>query len=858
MKQLPHTQTYRIEQIAAQELTLKKQAIIEHYLSDRQPDLLLLDYSNAIESILGMLWQELLFDNQLCLVAIGGLGRQEVYPFSDLDLAIVSRQSLSEKQQEKIAQFIRVLWDINLKPAVKSGSIDELCIDAADDLTSDTAFLEARFLFGNHTIAEQWMTRLNLQRDITTFIEGKLLEQQQRHAKSQGAGAILEANVKTAPGGLRDIHTLLWLAKAQGLPADFAQLATQRILTQTEASLLIRSHRQLAQIRIELHLSAQRSEERLLFDFQGQIAKNMGLVDDEHALGNEKLMHRFYRATKSVKQLSEILTPMLCRRIYSPLPRVIVEIDQDYYQVGNLLAIRNKQLFFEQPEHIFKALSIIQQRKDIKGLAPKTLRQWWEASQHIDEDFQNNPINQQTFLHFFQYGDGLTHTLRYLNLYGVLGRYLPSWGKIVGLLQHDLFHIYPVDDHILMVVRNVRRLAMEKHSHELPFASSLMHSFSKPYMVYLAAFFHDIAKGRGGDHAKQGIIDAQKFSQTHGLSEEDGQLLSWLVEHHLLMSSTAQKEDIQDPSVIDAFCQKVQTQERLTALYLLTVADIRGTNPKIWNSWKAGLLQNLFQAASQNLSGIANSPSRILSQRQLSAIEILNQQQVSEKAQNRLWKLLGNLYFLRHEIEEITWHIPFLIHREEQAQNQIQILPNEHIARVMVYMPNRAFIFADLCRIFSDCGLNILTARAYSTEHQYILDTFIIELPHHHIDDKKEVIQQLETALSTFISGQYQHSSTSRQTLFSRRTKHLPIAPIINIISEDKLDWYTLEIITANRRYLLADIAQVLAENHVSIHYAKITTLDERVEDSFYIYSPDLVQTKQQLMLKKDLLAKIS
>ena len=846
-------------QSAAQDLRFKKQQAIAAYRHHRQPMVFFDAYGRAIETALGALWLEIFGAGRLCLLATGGFGRDEMYPYSDLDLAIVSPEPLDELEQEQIALFVQSLWDMQLAPAVKVGSIEELCASAADDITGDTAFLEARFICGSHVVAEQMLRRLSLQRDTAAFVEAKLVEMQQRHAKAQGSGAVLEPNVKTCPGGLRDIHTMLWLAKAQGLEADVHTLIQQRIITRAEAGLLMNSHKQLAKIRIDLHLTAGREEDRLIFDLQSQVAENMGMHSDKQHIKSEKLMRALYRATKTVKQLNGILLPMLRGRVYSRLPRIVYNIDDDYYQVGDQIAAKNKKLFIESPTHIFKIIAILQSRNDLTALAPQTLRAWWAASQKINRAFYDNPANREYFIGFFKQGSGLTHVARFLNLYGVLGRYLPAWGKIVGLLQHDLFHIYPVDDHILMVLRNMRRLAMDAHSHELPVAAALMHSFDKPYILYLAALFHDIAKGRGGDHAVQGIEDARRFAADHFLSDEEQNLLAWLVEDHLLMSSTAQKEDIQDPVVIERFCARVQTQERLTALYLLTVADIRGTNPKLWNDWKANLLQNLFHAAGRYLAGEGSNRAVVVSRRQQSALELLHHTGTPEKPQKQLWQALGPAYFVRHELQEVLWHTANLVHNTERAQARSRLLPDTDTLQVMVFMPNADKLFARLCRIFSHHELNILSARAYITENNYILDTFIVQIPaRHHRTDYAYIQSALEAELNNFIHGHHAEDGATCG-IRSRRSRHLPISPrIVLMPEEDRPGWYTLELVAVNRPYLLANIAEVFSDKNISLRYAKIATLDERVEDSFVLYSPELDNPKKQLALKQALFEQLS
>ena len=837
-----------------------QQQAITAYLVKRQPQTFFYHYGQALDKLLTQLWQHFFAQQPLCLLAIGGYGRNEIYPYSDLDLALVSSQPLTLVQQNTIACFIQTLWDIQLSPAVKVGSITELCDSARHDLTTDTALLEARLLCGETSIGEQLLQALNHQRSPAAFIEGKLIEMQQRHDKQQGSGAVLEPNVKTCAGGLRDIHTMMWLAKIQGIPANINALTRQRLLTRLEAGILINSHKQLARIRIELHLTAKREEDRLVFDLQSQIASQLGFQDDPKRRKSEKLMYTLYRATKAVKQLNGIILPMLHGRVYSSLPRIVHPINNDYYQIGNQIAARDKNLFHNNPTHIFKIIEILQERNDLTTIAPQTLRAWWVASKKINSHFYNNESNRLRFLGFFQHGNRLTYIMRFLNLYGVLGLYLPAWGKIVGLLQHDLFHIYPVDDHILMVLRNIRRLAMDEHLHELPFASSLMHSFNpkKQYILYLAALFHDIAKGRGGDHAIQGITDAYQFATDHFMNTEDNELLCWLVENHLLMSATAQKEDIQNPDIVQRFCHKVQTSERLTALYLLTISDIRGTNPKLWNSWKANLLEHLFKAASAYFAGEHNNRDFIANHRQIHATQVLNQAGYDIKHQRRLWQALGAAYFVRHEENEINWHILNLAPNIEQATVCLRPYHNDHTRQIMVYMPNAPRLFAHLCRIFSHHGLDIIAARAFVTDHNYILDTFIVQLPaHRHSNDFQHIEPSLLNELHDFLNG---IAPQDNQTcgIRSRRARHLPIAPSITLTAEDDAGWYTLNIIAINRPYLLANIAEVFNQHHISLRHAKINTLEERVEDSFLLYCPDLADPNKQIEVKQALLEQLA
>ncbi len=845
---------------AQQQFFHDKQQAEAGFLKKKQPSAFFVQYGEAAETLLASLWQAIVGKEDLCLLATGGFGRNELYPYSDWDLAIVAPHPISDGQQEKITTLVQTLWDMKLVPAIKSGSIDELCQSVSEDITGDTAFLEARFLCGNERLGHTLLERIHKQRDVATFIEAKLLEMRQRHAKSQGSGTVLEPNVKSCPGGLRDIHLMLWIAKAQGLNTHLTALIGQGILTRAEAGMLSHGYKQLSTIRIHLHLCAQRDEDRLIFDLQTQVAESMSLHDDGRRRKSEQLMRIFYRAIKTVNQLNGILLPMLQGWVYSQPLRMTLPIDDNYVQVNNQIAARDHGIFLQQPEHIFKIIEILQSRNDIRTIEPQTLRAWWGATRKINGQFYNNPANRRQFVGFFRNGNGLTHVLRFLNLYGVLGSYLPAWEKIVGLLQHDLFHIYPVDDHILTVIHNMRRLALDSHSHEHPFAASLMQTFAHQPILYMAAFFHDIAKGRGGDHAVQGIADARQFAADHFLSNEESDLLAWLVEEHLLMSTVAQKEDIQDPDVLKAFCERVKTHERLTALYLLTVADIRGTNPKLWNTWRASLLESLFHAATRYLAGSGNNAHALFSRRQQEAAELLTRTGAPEKQQKKLWNALGSAYFVRHQSREILWHTANLVHDFETPLIRSRILPQSDSFQVMIFMPNGPRLFARLCRIFSRHHFDILAARAFITEHNYILDTFIVQIPpQHDPNDYPNIQSALEAELNSFIHGYAVVDHQPCDYRISRRSRHMPIAPSISIShEEDYPGWYTIEIIAVNRAYLLADVAEVFFAHNVSLRYAKISTLDERVEDSFSVYSPSLDHPKNQIALKQALLEQLT
>lgn len=836
-----------------------KQRAIDSYRINQEPQTFFRLYGQAIEETLCALWRNQYFsDSHWCLLAIGGFGRNELYPYSDIDLALISREPLSDLAQQNIRHLVQNLWDLSLAPAVKSGSLKELLDATRDDLTAQTAFLEARFIAGDEAFAQEAIAAFRQQMDVALFVENKLLEMKQRHAKQ--SALVLEPNIKNGAGGLRDIHTMMWLAQAQGLRADFQSMMRNKIITRTEAKLLRNCHRRLARLRIELHLAAKREEDRLIFDLQKVLAEQFQLNNESTQSGIEHLMRIFYRTVKSVLQLNGILLPMLRGRVHCILPRVVLDIDEDYYQVGDTLAVRNKNIFHQQPEHILKAVELLQHHRHLHSLAPVTLRAWWSALRDLGNTLYQHPANRECFLRFFKTGEGLTHSMRFLNLYGLLSEYLPNWHKIVGLLQHDLFHIYPVDDHILTVLRNMRRFAMEQHSHEMPAANALFHHFpqEKHYVLYLAALFHDIAKGRGGDHAKEGVLDAHTFAQDHFMPKEDDDLLCWLVENHLLMSITAQKEDTQDPAVISRFMQKVGNAEYLNALYLLTIADIRGTNPNIWNSWKAQLLHNLYQNTIRALSGNTMNRKETAITRKQQALSALIAQQADESNMRRLIQSLGEAYFVRHPTDIITWHMQHLSQFSSNTPTTAVRQLNEDTLQAMVYMPNAKRLFTRICRIIGQHGLSIAAARAFISREQFILDTFSVTLPENCNDNDKHYLQAaLLASLESFVQSPYEitHKTTNKP---SRRARLQPISPDVCIYpDEEYADRYTIDIIAIDRPYLLADLTEVLAEHNINLIYAKISTLGDRAEDSFIVTCHSLWSVASEYALKRDLLAQL-
>jgi len=838
-----------------QQLTEGRQRVFEQYTAKRDPQTLFTALTALVDQHIAALWQATCGDAAAALVAVGGYGRGQLFPYSDIDLLILLPTPAPQPLLSAVETFIGRLWDLGLEVGHSVRNVADCVAEAANDITIATNLLEHRLIEGNAKLYQDLQTRLNQSRDEVGFVEGKQLEQQQRYLRYFGITNNLEPNIKESPGGLRDLHTLLWISKAINLGDSWDKLVEGGFLTGAEARLLRRSEQILQALRIDLHLVAKRREDRLLFDFQQALANRLGFEDTPAKRASEQLMQTFYRSARTVSQLNGILLPNLRGRFFSQLPRVTQELNERFYTVNGMLSIYRPEIFRERPETIFEAFLLLQRHPELTGMAPRTLRGLWNARSRINERFRQNPANKAMFIQLFR-EPGLTRTLRRMNLYGVLGRYLPAFGRIVGQMQHDLFHVYTVDEHILMVVRNLRRFAVPAFNHEYPFLSRLINDFEKPELLYLAGLFHDIAKGRGGDHSELGTVDAREFCIAHELPEEDAELVEWLVLHHLTMSSIAQKQDIYDPDVVQRFAELVQTPRRLAALYLLTVADIRGTSPKVWNAWKAKLLEDLYHATFKTLmrGGEVNVASE-LEERKTQARSLLRLFAVPEGVEDKLWHELDTVYFLRHEAKEIAWHARTLNRFVNIGEPMVRarLSEDKEGIQVLVYTPDQPELFARICAFFDRTRYSIADAKIYTTRHGYALDTFHVFIPEHHDGDYRDLISFIEFELAASLKqdGPIPEPSAGR---VSRILKHFPITPQVILRPDDKENYYVLSIVAGDAPGLLARVAVVLARYRFSVQSAKIMTLGSRVEDSFLLSAPDSLEDKSLVALESDVI----
>jgi [protein-PII] uridylyltransferase len=833
-------------------------------------------------------------DAKCALLAVGGYGRGELFPHSDVDVLILlgegSSPDTDEALRERISSFITACWDAGLEIGSSVRSVSECVEEARKDVTTQTSLLEARWVAGSAKLHKSFATAYKKALDPQDFFTAKTLEMRQRHTKFEDTPYSLEPNCKESPGGLRDLQLILWLTKAAGLGKSWEDLARKGLATVREVREIKRNEALLSLIRARLHIAAGRREDRLVFDLQHAVAGTFHFeAAGEHQSqrkASEALMRRYYWAAKAVTQLLQILLLNIEERLF-PQNQIAHPINEHFADKAGMIEVTSDDLYLKHPHAILETFHVYQTTVGVKGLSARTLRALYNARNKMNANFRRDAANRAMFLRILQSPDGITHAMRLMNQTSVLGRYLWVFRKIVGQMQHDLFHVYTVDQHILMVLRNARRFFMAEHAHEYPFCSQLAAGWDKPWILYTAALFHDIAKGRGGDHSDLGAEEVRLFCRQHSMAKEDAQLIEFLVQHHLVMSSVAQKQDLSDPDVINAFAKRVGNERYLTALYLLTVADIRGTSPKVWNAWKGKLLEDLYKLTLRALGGRAPDASAEVQARKVEALQKLALYALPHEAHKALWDTLDVSYFMRHDANDIAWHARQLsryvipVTTENAIKNiasssdlmptkgqisslnqatasivRARLSPIGEGIQVLVYTPDQSDLFARICGFFDSEGFSILDARIHTTGNGYALDTFQVvsdALQEHH----RELIAMIEAELPRTLAAQGELPSPAKARV-SRRVKSFPVAPRVSLAPDEKAQRWLLSVSCSDRSGLLYRIARILAKHHINLQLAKVMTLGERVEDNFLIDGAELQHNKKQIEIETELLEALS
>ena len=888
--------------------------------------------SDATDDVLRKLWMEAAFGTGCALVAVGGYGRGELFPYSDVDVLLLLPDDAAPETdallKSQIETFITACWDAGLEIGSSVRTLAECLAEAAVDVTIQTSLLESRHIAGDAKLVARFTKAFTAALDPAAFFTAKTLEMRQRHTKFEDTPYALEPNCKESPGGLRDLQIILWVAKAAGLGKSWDALERTGLATALEVKQIKLNEALLSLVRARLHIAAQRREDRLVFDMQHTVAASFGfttattlspngLSAKAPAAGDsygqrkasEKLMRGYYWAAKAVVQLNQILLLNIAERIEqrtNPQTHTPQPINARFSNKAGMIEVASDDLYQRDPHAILETFHVYQTTVGVKGLSVRTLRALYNARSIMNAAFRSDPVNRTTFVRILIEPAGITHAIRLMNQTSVLGRYLWVFRKIVGQMQHDLFHVYTVDQHILMVLRNVRRYFLAEHAHEYPFCSQLASGWDKPWILYVAALFHDIAKGRGGDHSELGAKDVRVFCRQHGIAREDAKLIEFVVAQHLTMSSIAQKQDLSDPDVIAAFAKRVGNERYLTALYLFTVADIRGTSPKVWNAWKGKLLEDLYRYTLRTLGGRAPDADAEVEARKREALHTLALYALPHEAHKALWATLDVGYFMRHDASDLAWHarqlsrwasqlelnknttkniaaragftwvtdqkdlknssveptIPATAPIAWSAASQppativrARLSPVGEGMQVLVYTPDQPDLFARICGFFDQNGFSILDAKVHTANNGYALDTFQLVTPLE--DHYREMMSMVESELTrtlTPVNGVLSELPAPGRARQSRRVKSFPFQPRIDLRPDEKAQRWILSVSASDRVGLLYSIARVLAHHNVNLQLAKISTLGERVEDTFLIDGPELQHNKKQIEIETELL----
>jgi len=781
----------------------------------------------------------------LSLIAVGGYGRGELHPRSDVDLLILRAEHLPDPLLDRLQRFVGLLWDLGLPVGHSVRTLQECVAEAQADVTVMTNLLESRLLAGETRAFTRLTEAIGPEHiwPAAAFFEAKMAEQRRRHHKFGDSAYKLEPNVKEGPGGLRDIQTVAWVAQRHLGVRRLHELVPRNFLTEDEYADLMEGRAWLWRVRFALHLLTGRAEERLLFEYQPELARQFGYHDSEHDLAVEQFMQRHFRTVTDIERLSEMLLQHEEEELLAsdegaaPIP-----INRRFQVYKGFLETTGADVFRRYPSALLELFLVLQEHPEIQGVRAGTVRLIRQHRHRIDDAYRKDLRNRSLFMEILRQPAGVSHELRRMNRYGILAAYLPAFAHIVGRMQYDLFHVYTVDEHILMVLRNVRRFALPAHAQENPLCHAIFERLPKPEILYLAALFHDIGKGRGGDHSEIGAREAERFCLDHGLSAFDSRKVAWLVRHHLLMSMTAQRKDINDPEVVNRFAEQVGNINRLNYLYLLTVADIQGTNPELWNPWRASLLSTLYHNTLRVLRRGLDNPlleREVIEEARAGALERLASEGIDVQAVEQLWQRFGREYFLRHSAEEIAWHTAALLgHEQDTPVVLARRSPTRGCTDIFIYTRDHPHLFSRVTTVLSNEGLNIVDARIITTADGYTLDTYAVLDQDDERCGDPDRMAHITLALTEALSRlESPPKEVARRT--PRRLRHFRSAPSVHFEQDPRSGHTRIELSCLDYPGLLSKVGRAFAETGVMVHSARIATLGERVEDLFYVSDTD-------------------
>ena len=803
----------------------------------------------------------------LALVAVGGYGRGELHPGSDVDIMILLGDRALEVHRSALEDLLTFLWDIGLEVGHSVRTVEDCAREGAADITIATSLMEARLLTGSATLFEQMRAVTGPDRiwPDAAFFEYKQQERTQRCRRYNETAFNLEPNIKEGPGGLRDLQMIGWVAKRHFGASTLHELVSHGFLSPREYDELLEYRNFLWQIRFALHALTGRREDILLFDHQRRIAWQFGYKDQDHNLAVEQFMQRYYRTVTALSRLNEMLLQLFEEAILlADEPGEPIPINRRFQARRGYLEVTRPNVFLRYPFALLEIFLILQQHPELKGIRASTIRLIRDHQPLIDDKFRNDVRPRSLFMEILRQPYGVTQQLRLMSAYGVLPAYLPEFGQVMGRMQYDLFHAYTVDQHILFVVRNLRRFFLAQFADQLPQCSAIMERLPKPELLYIAGLYHDIAKGRGGDHSELGAEDAERFCRQHGLSRFDARLVAWLVRHHLTLSLTAQKKDIHDPDVIHDFAQQMGDQMHLDYLYLLTVADIRATNPKLWNAWRGSLLWQLYEGTRRALRRGLDHPidkdERIREVQSL-ARRLLQVAKIDDVRTNQVWEGFGDDYFLRHSADEITWHTRAILKRGHRERPLVMARddPGRGGTEIFIYTRDQDNLFALITSILDQLGLTVLDARIITGHSGYTLDSFTVledtGLPIQERSRIKEITTLLIHALQ-----QPDAVPLMPSRHISRIQKAFQMPTCVSFHEDTANSRTVVELVSWDRPGLLCRVGQAFIECGVQLHNAKIMTIGARAEDVFFVTDREnrpLNDSRKYMALREALVAQL-
>ena len=827
-----------------QRLTEVTTALAERYWQNHPVEELMDDLTSSVDELVLDAWQQhLSAHNDVALFAVGGYGRRELHPGSDIDLLVLAKRP--EKLRAPIENFLRDVFDLNLEVGHSVRDVKGCLQQARADITVATALLERRVMAGDMTLVRKLDEKLKPDRvgSADEFFRAKYEEQTQRHDNYLDTDYNLEPNVKTSPGGLRDIHTALWICLRQFATTDTEQLVALGVLTDQERRWLEDGRRFLWWVRFGLHLIVGRKEDQLRFAHQRELAQRLGFVDTDAKSGVERFMHHYYRHVLALTEVNDIIIQFFRERSDKPRRDKVETINDDFVLRNKHIETQGEDVFRNNPAALLEMFVIIAHREDVEGVSAATIRLIRESLHLIDDSFRNKAEHTQLFMRLLKAPFNIVTQLTRMRRYGVLARYIPEFGQIVGQMQHDLFHIYTVDAHTMMVIGNMRRFRYPEAMQHAPVAHQCVQAIPKPELLYIAGLYHDIGKGRGGDHSELGAVDARLFCQRHQLNAADTDTVCWLVERHLYMSSVSQHQDIYDPEVVQDFAREVRSEMRLNYLYALTVADINATNPTLWNNWRASLLRHLFSETRKALkNGLASLPDRAdaIKACQESALERLQDATETTPQQiNTLWQDLGEDLFLRHppaQIAQLTEHLlehnradGVFVHLEDTPTQSA----SEGATLIYLMLADRPGAFAAIVTSLSKLNLSIVDASIHTSASGQCFNTVTV-LNHagEAIAEQDSLRQRICDSLRKSLNDETLDTAGEERRI-SRQLRELPWPTEVEVTTEDNLT--TISILAADRPGLLAHLGLLFMELKLTLRSARITTLGERVEDIFIV-----------------------